>query len=108
MSLISLLIKASQLQPITYKEIGGLPLLRLKNSAGADNLNPKLLKPAVSLRGEQVTDTSNLALFSADLPSVGIYARVMASKNVGGGNTVDQKQCKEERNDIDLGLVSTI
>lgn len=68
-----------KLQPITYKKVGGLPHLRLNNSAGADNLNLKLLKPAASLRGKRVTDISSLALFFGDLPSVGIYARVIPS-----------------------------
>lgn len=56
-----------------------LPYLRLNNSAGADNLNLKLLKPAASLRGKPVTDIFNLTLFSGDPPSIGICARVIPS-----------------------------
>lgn len=56
---------------------GALPHLREHNNAGEDNLNLQLLKPAASLRGKPVTDIFNLTLFSEDLPSIGMCARVI-------------------------------
>lgn len=68
-----------QFQPITYREVGALPHLRQRNSAGADNLNGSLLKPAASLRCKPVTDIFNLTLFSRDRPSIGKCARIIPS-----------------------------
>lgn len=66
-------------QPITEREVGAVSHLSLNNSAGADNLDLKLLKPAASLRGKPVTDIFNLTLFSGDPPSTGICARIKPS-----------------------------
>lgn len=72
-------VPQTQFQPITYREVGVVPHLSQHNTARADNLNLKLLKPAASLRGKLVTDIFNLTLFSRDLPSTGMCARVITS-----------------------------